>query len=377
MKFTVFRAGILPCLTFALAMGMAMGSGLSPAIGQEIPDDLLEDEHVREEFGVNRFTTPSIRKIFEDLRTLRPLPYEELRRGIPSDTPSDRVELAISLGFLLAEGFFSVEAEQFLDLEPIGRALLKHGEVLGAGTRMSSHTKSLIEHGALSDWTGLKEELARTQKDVEKEMVLIRDVDAANLISLGGWLRAFEIGCSASLDPYDPEKARILQRPDIVEYFALNIQTLEERAQGNPIVSRVAAELPALQEKVTLPDQSVLTEEQVIELRSTVRQLVDLAYGHPLLAQADVPGQAKKGASSGTAATRSRATSATGDDANAKEDGKSEGKQMPTKSIEPSGSVTPPVEAPDPDGPDSSGSRPEPKPATGGVTTGEVEDDGE
>ena len=31
---------------------------------QEVPEDLIGDEHVREEFGVNRFTTPSIKKLF-------------------------------------------------------------------------------------------------------------------------------------------------------------------------------------------------------------------------------------------------------------------------------------------------------------------------
>jgi hypothetical protein len=32
-----------------------------------IPEDVLSDEHVREEFGVNDFTTPSIRKLFDML----------------------------------------------------------------------------------------------------------------------------------------------------------------------------------------------------------------------------------------------------------------------------------------------------------------------
>ena len=31
-----------------------------------VPEDLLDDEHVQEEFGVSELTTPSIKKIFED-----------------------------------------------------------------------------------------------------------------------------------------------------------------------------------------------------------------------------------------------------------------------------------------------------------------------
>lgn len=245
----------------------------------EIPDELLEDEHLREEMGVNQFTTPSIRKIFDDLKRLRPLPYDELKRPLPESPPQDRSRLALTVGLLLADGFFAVEAEQFFDLEPIGRTLLTHAKVLGSGTRISSHMKSLLEKGALNDWDELKEELARTQKDVEKEMVLIRDVDAANLVSLGGWLRAFEIGCAASLNPYDPAKASILSRPEVVEYFVLNLETLEPRIQNSPLVSTIRARLLVIQERVNLPEQEIMGEGEVRELHDMVEELVDLIHG--------------------------------------------------------------------------------------------------
>lgn len=264
---------------FAVATIVCATTCLSPAYSQEIPDELLEDEHVREEFGVNQFTAPSIRKIFEDLQRLRPLPYDELKRKMPEKTPTDRTQVALTLGLLLADGFFAVEAEQFYDLEPVGRALLDHAKVLGSGTRVSSHLKSMLEKGALSDWEELKTELARTQKEVEKEMVLIRDVDAANLISLGGWLRAFEIGCASSLEPYAPEKAQTLARPEVIEYFSLNLETLEPRIQKSELVKEIRAELAEIQKRVDLPKQEILSEEEVRELHLLVEKLVDKIYG--------------------------------------------------------------------------------------------------
>lgn len=251
---------------------------------QEIPEELLEDEHFREEFGVNQFTTPSIRKIFDDLKKLRPLPYEELKRKIPEVVPQDRTQLAISVGLLLADGFFAVEAEQFFDLEPVGRSLLKNAKALGSGTRVSSHMKSMLEKGALADWDNLKVELAKAQSDVEKEMVLIRDVDAANLVSLGGWLRAFEIGCAASLGGYySVEKAAILGRPEVVEYFVANLETLEPRLQEAAMVIRIRADLMKIQERLVLPEGAVLDEAGIIELQAIVEGLVDLTYGPKLL----------------------------------------------------------------------------------------------
>lgn len=272
---SLFNPPIFRSLVFLIVMGTCVSSFQA----QEIPDELLEDEHLREEMGVNEFTTPSIRKIFDDLKRLRPLPYDELKRPLPEQTPQDRTKLALIVGLLLADGFFAVEAEQFFDLEPIGRALLNHSKVLGSGTRISSHMKSLLEKGALGEWDKLKEELFQTQKDVEKEMVLIRDVDAANLISLAGWLRAFEIGCSASLNPYDPAKAAILARPEVIEYFVLNLETLEPRIQNNKLVGVIRARLLEIQEKTKLPDQEILGEEDVRELQVITEQLVDQILG--------------------------------------------------------------------------------------------------
>jgi hypothetical protein len=247
--------------------------------GQEIPEELLEDDHVREEFGVNQFTTPSIRKIFEDLQTLRPLPYDELKRQWPKEVPQDRAELALSVGFLLADGFFAVESEQVYDLEPVGRTLLTHAKGLGSGSRISSHMNSLLQKAAGSDWEELKIELARTQKDVEKEMVMIRDVDSANLISLAGWLRAFEIGCTASLNPYSPEKASILARPEVVEYFIGNLKTMDSRIQVSDTVKDIRGSLKGIQERVDLPEQEVLSENEVEDLRLMVEALLDDIYG--------------------------------------------------------------------------------------------------
>lgn len=246
---------------------------------QEIPEELLEDEHLREEMGVNEFTAPSIRKIFDELKKLRPLPYDELKRPLPEQPPQDRSQLALVTGVILANGFFAVEAEQFFDLEPIGRSLLNHGKVLGSGTRVSSHMKSMLEKGAGGRWDDLKEELFQTQRDVENEMVLIRDVDAANLISLGGWLRALEIGCAASLNPYDPAKAALLSKLEIVEYFALNLETLEPRVQKGQIVSKIRTSLLEIQKKTTTPDGEILSEEEVRELYASVESLVDLISG--------------------------------------------------------------------------------------------------
>jgi hypothetical protein len=241
-----------------------------------VPEDLLDDEHIREEYGINDFTTPSIEKIFADLASLGDLPYADLRREVPAATPRDRVVLALQMGGLIADGFLVVQSEKLEDIEPVGRALLKHAKVLGAGMRVTRHTKSLLENSVLGEWELLRTELVRTQKDVEAEMVLLRDIDAAHLIALGGWLRALEIGAAAASAPYDEQKTRTLGRVDLIEYFLFSIEGFEPSLQEHAVVAGVRQGLEDLHTTMDVPEGKAFTEQELAALRSKARALVKL-----------------------------------------------------------------------------------------------------
>ncbi len=239
----------------------------------QIPEDLLGDEHVREEFGVNDFTTPSIRKLFEMLDGLGKLSYDALKRPITRQTPSDRVLVSMGLGTLIADGFLIVQCEKVEAMEDVGRALLKYAKVLGAGSRMNRHTQSLFENSIDGDWKKLRDELALTQADVEAEMVQLRDVDIAHLVSLGGWLRAFEIAATSIADNYTEEKSRRLTRADIAQYYISSMETLHPELQDNPSIKAVREGLQKLIPLMNVPEGKALTLEQVKALSEQATKL--------------------------------------------------------------------------------------------------------
>ena len=249
---------------------------------QEVPEDLIGDEHVREEFGVNRFTTPSIKKLFEQLDELGELPYAELKREIPKTIPRERTLVALGLGTLISDGFLVVQSEEIEELENIGRAVLKQAQVLGAGKRVTKYTKSILENSVLGKWDKLKEELSKTQADVEAEMVMLRDVDIANLVALGGWIRAFEIAAVTTEKNYSNEKAVKLARTDLIAYFVETLQGLEpklrERAhliQINKDLESLLASLGGHDPESENPQPKIIpTKEDVAELAKKARAIL-------------------------------------------------------------------------------------------------------
>ena len=249
---------------------------------QEVPEDLIGDEHVREEFGVNRFTTPSIKKLFEQLDELGELPYAELKREIPKTIPRERTLVALGLGTLISDGFLVVQSEEIEELENIGRAVLKQAQVLGAGKRVTKYTKSILENSVLGKWDKLKEELSKTQADVEAEMVMLRDVDIANLVALGGWIRAFEIAAVTTQKNYSNEKAVKLARTDLIAYFVETLQGLEPKLRERDHLIQINKDLESLlaslgghdPESENPQPKIIPTKEDVAELAKKARAIL-------------------------------------------------------------------------------------------------------
>ena len=248
-----------------------------------IPEDLLFDEHMREEFGVNEITAPSIERIFTDLAALGDLPYNDLSRKLPENAPKQRSIAALSLGMIIADGLLTVQCEQRGDLKPIGESLKAHAEALGADKRMNRHTKSLVEHSLSGDWDDLKKELASTQGDVQAELILLRDVQIAHLISLGGWLRALQIGCVTLNKDFDPDKAAKVIRIDVIDYFIAELEYFEPDLLSKGKLDDLRKDLKDLRTLMVLEgDDKKYTAKQLTELGRKVDMTLTRAMMVPV-----------------------------------------------------------------------------------------------
>lgn len=267
------------CLLGALAMlviPLAAQEGNAPA-KREIPKDLLDDAHVREELAVNEFTAPSISKLFDTLQSLMPLPIAEVTRKMPPRMPQDRADLAIELGFLIADGFLVVQAEQLDGIEDLAKDLTRYGKALGAGDRVNRHAAALLDSAKKKDVPEIKKELTATQHDVESELVSLRDADLAHLISLGGWIRALEVSTVAVDKQFGVDRARKVMREDIADYYTESVAGLEPRISERPNYLAMRDVLAGLRTEMTLEQGKQPTQELMSEIRKQAAKLVELA----------------------------------------------------------------------------------------------------
>ena len=246
-------------------------------VSADVPKDLIDQVHVREELGVNEFTAPSISKLFDTLQFLMPLPIAEVARKMPSRMSQDRADLAIELGFLIADGFLVVQAEQLDQVEELAKDLTRYGKALGAGDRVNRHAASLLDSAKKKDVAQLKKELSATQRDVEAELVTLRDADLAHLISLGGWIRALEVSTVAVDKQFSPERARKVMREDIADYYAESVAGLEPRISERPNYMAMRDILAGLRTEMVLKEGEEPTPALMADIRKQAAKLVELA----------------------------------------------------------------------------------------------------
>jgi len=240
------------------------------------PESLLDDEHSRIELGVNEFTAPSIKKIFSDLQQLKKLPQLAEVRG-DAKIPMDRARLALELGVLMANGFVAIQNNQMQLVKPLALQMSRYAKALGAGERVNRHAANILQNVEQRNIEKLKDDLAALQKDVEIELINLRDPDMAHLIGLGGWIRAIDVATQSLQTNFDAASFKLLIQPDVPEYFNEAIAGLDPTVTKRQDVAEIRRLLEQLEQIMRGIDAGKPDQQQLAQVRDIAEKLTRCA----------------------------------------------------------------------------------------------------
>ena len=232
-------------------------------------------QHLREELGVNELTTPLVGKVFSDLELFQPPPLGLVRSFDLKQSFPNRFQTALQFGALVANGFVATIARQKQLIIDTGRALIREANTLSAGQRLTSRSRALFDLSERNDWQGLRMELNATQEDVEDSMLELKDGEMADLVSLGGWLRGFQLAAHVTSDHYTSEKASALVRPAVMDYFIARMDCLSPSMKKRPIVITIASRLKTIR-AIAVPGKPP-TEGDVVRMRDLADEAMKAA----------------------------------------------------------------------------------------------------
>jgi len=245
----------------------------------EIAEELKasSQEHMREELGVNPVTSPSIAGLLKDLESFRPVPLKVIETSDHGANFSNRLQTALHFGSLVADGFLLTIAERPQDVQNIGRELIRQSRALGVGERLAKRSKSLLELSDKGDWVGMREELVKTQEDVEESMMELHDEEMAHMVSLGGWLRGFQLGAISTDERYSAPKAEILGRVEVMDYFLDRLDTLNPRLKATEMVREFIDRIKKIRLVAIEAQGQPPTADQVAKMRDLADQAERIA----------------------------------------------------------------------------------------------------
>jgi len=265
-----------------LALVGAMGSlhgqdATAPELDKELQAE--SNEYMRMELGVNDITTPQIAQLLKDFGSFRPIPLDVIAQNPREAVYDNRLQTSLHFGSLVADGFMLTVAERSQDIQDVGRALIRQSRALGVGDRLTKRSKSLFEYSDKGDWQSMREELIRTQADVEKSMLDLRDEQMAHMISLGGWMRGFQLAANSTVQSYTPDKARILANAEIMDYYIDRLETLHPRLKKTEFVATLLLKLKDLRTLATAVQGRAPKEGEVKQMCELANQIEAIALG--------------------------------------------------------------------------------------------------
>ena len=242
--------------------------------GQAMASDTpLSADELKNAVSVDALTVPTPGEFFKAIeKGGKPNWSSEYRPPI-SINSTDRAQMALNLGTLIADGYIAVEAHDGQQVKNVGKDVLAVAKKLSVSQSVLARGQSITQFAENNAWDQLNEELEATQNEVKKAMEENRDTDLITLVSIGGWIRGTEVVTGLILQNYNPEDAKLLRQPALVGYLKGKLNQLPERIQKDPLVQTINQDLNGIQKMVSFSADHVPTVDEVKDLNTAASKI--------------------------------------------------------------------------------------------------------
>src|SRR5881296_1430760 len=195
-------------------------------------------------------------------------------RGPIPVTYSNRAQIALNLGGLIADGFIAVEAKDGQQVKNIGSDIIKLAKALGVSEKLLARGNSINEFAEHSEWDTVQEELEATENEVKSSMQSHADQDLVILVTLGGWIRGTQVVTSTIVQNYDERSAKVLRQPALVHFMQSKINEISPELRNEPLVKDISGELSKIEKLVSFPPGKTPDIEEVRKVSEAVGKMM-------------------------------------------------------------------------------------------------------
>ncbi|HZC58472.1 MAG TPA: hypothetical protein VE154_00675 [Chthoniobacterales bacterium] len=233
----------------------------------------LSADEMKNAAAVDALTVPTPGEFFAAIeKDEKPNWSSEYRPPISTNS-TDRAQIALNLGTLIADGYIAVEAHDGQQVKNVGKDVLALAKKLSVSPSVLARSESISQFAENDQWDQLNEELEATQNEVKKALEENRDTDLITLVSVGGWIRGTEVVTGLLVQNYNAEDAKLLRQPALVSFLKGKLAALPDKIQKDPLVQNLNRELDGIQKMVSFSADHVPTPEEIKSLNLAAAKL--------------------------------------------------------------------------------------------------------
>lgn len=268
MKRCEFVVAAALCLNFS---GAATGDPSKPG---ELPSQLKLEDFPG--VFIDEVIVPNPAELFTLMEKLgQPDWASRVRTDLALKKSTDRTELALLFGALIADGFIAVQAKNKTAVKDLGQEILNLSKALGLQESVLPHTQAIVEATDRGEWNRVREELDRTHKTVRDTMEETRDGELAQCVSIAGWVRGTEVLTGLIGEAYSTDKAEILNQPDLAAHFVKQIEAMEPKTTEKAPVQKILTGLREVRALMAEHQSEVLPSTDVARIHEICATILE------------------------------------------------------------------------------------------------------
>ncbi|HVQ20298.1 MAG TPA: hypothetical protein VMS23_04530 [Terrimicrobiaceae bacterium] len=240
------------------------------APGSQAAEPAMTPDQLKQVVRIESITIPMPGEFFAAINKQGRPNWKQLVHGGTPENTSNRYQIALILGTLVADGYIAVEAQDSQGVKNIGKEIINLAKKLNVSQSVLGRGNSINDFAENNDWNALREELEATQNEVKLDMFEQKDNSLVTLVTLGAWVRGTELASSLIERSYTPESARLLRQPAIIEYLLDQIDTLPQATKDDPLIVKLRASLEKSRDLVQTETPSA---ESVRDLHETMNSI--------------------------------------------------------------------------------------------------------
>src|SRR5213082_3647940 len=252
---------------------MVLAGSILVAVGAEtgrIPSDQLTKAA-----RTDSITVPTPGELFAALGKSGKINWSAQYRAPIPVTYSNRAQIALNLGGLIADGFIAVEAKDGQQVKNIGSDIIKLAKALGVSEKLLGRGSSINDFAENNEWDTLQEELEATQNEVKSSMQSHADQDLVILVTLGGWIRGTQVVTGSIIKNYNESAAKVLREPALVHFMQSKVDNISPELRGEPLVKDVSDQLAGIEKLVSFPLGKAPNVDEVRKVNEAVGKVMD------------------------------------------------------------------------------------------------------